>query len=276
MLSYQHGYHAGNFADVIKHAIQTRLLDYLTKKEKPLFYLETHAGRGLYDLRDKQALKTGEAQHGIELLWAKRKQLPPVFAPYMACISQLNDNGVLRFYPGSPHLAIQALRTQDRSFLCEKHPGEYKFLEQLSTHGKRVFYSDSDGPEQLIALLPPPERRGLIFVDPSYDIKSEYQHIPRALKAAYRRFSTGTYCLWYPIIDNKLHEQILRGLADIGAEHYLSAEFHLTTAVAPGMRGCGLWIINPPHVLHDEVTTILQTLRTVFNPGVSSYQLKQK
>ena len=272
MLSYQHGYHAGCYADVFKHVVQTLLLRYLTQKDKPLFYLETHAGKGLYDLQDKQSLKTGEAQEGIALLWAVRKNLPPVFAPYLAHLLSRNNDGVLRHYPGSPDFAIQALREQDRLFICEKHPTEFKYLTQLSHRGKRVFYSESDGIEHLHA-LPPVEKRGLIFIDPSYEIKNEYRQIPLAIKAAYKRFSTGTYCLWYPIIDNKLHEQILRELNLIGAKNKLSIEFYLNKTIQPGMRGCGMWIINPPYTLHDESEVILKTLCGLFNPGVSSYKI---
>jgi len=271
MLSYQHGYHAGNFADVLKHVTLTRLLNYMTQKDKPLFYLETHAGRGVYDLKDKQALKTGEASQGIELLWQARKQLPAIFSSYLDSIHQLNDKATLRHYPGSPLLAIHALRQQDRLFCCELHPGEFEHLSQLSRQNKRVFFSHSDGVDQLTALLPPAERRGLIFIDPSFEIKTEYRDLPVALKKAYQRFSSGVYCLWYPIVDNKLHQQLLRGLEAIGAERSLRIEFFLTSAAKAGMTGCGLWIINPPYLLADEMKPALETLRKLFNPGVSSY-----
>ncbi len=274
MLSYQHGYHAGNFADVVKHTVLSRLLQYMTKKEKPLLYLETHSGRGLYDLKSAQALKTGEALEGIESLWLQRKELPAVFSPYLKAIMQLNADGHLRYYPGSPELAIQASRIQDRLFFSELHTGEFDYLRQLPKRGRRVFYSDADGLENLAALLPPPERRGLIFIDPSYEVKSEYREIPLALKAAYQRFSTGTYCLWYPLVDNKLHQQLIRGLTSIEAANSLQVEFYLTRSEKSGMTGCGLWIINPPYVLPEELKLVLQALRKVFNPGVSSYLME--
>ena len=212
MLSYQHSYHAGNFADVIKHFTLTRLLHYMTTKEKPMFYLETHSGRGMYDLHDKDALKTGEARQGIERLWEKKDQVPDVFAPYIGMITSLNKARELRYYPGSPAIAIQSLRKQDRLFFCELHPGEFLHLQRLPCLGKRVFYDNSNGLEKLPALLPPPERRGLIFVDPSYEIKTDYRQLPESLKSAYLRFSTGVYCIWYPLVDKKLHAQLLRGL----------------------------------------------------------------
>ena len=275
MLSYQHGYHAGNFADVIKHITLTSLLDYMTHKEKPLFYLETHAGRGIYDLQDKQALKTGEARQGIELLWAQRHQLPDVFSSYLQHIAQVNNGQTLRYYPGSPTIAIHSTRPQDRLFLSELHSGEFEHLQNLPRMNKRVFSSNSNGLDNLNALLPPAERRGLIFVDPSYEIKTDYRHVPESLKTAYNRFATGVYCIWYPLIDNKLHAQMLRGLKLIGADSNLRIEFYLTKAMGGGMTGCGLWIINPPYVLAAELKLALDALRKLFNPGVSSYLIEK-
>ncbi len=275
MLSYQHGYHAGNFADVIKHVTLTRLLLYMITKDKPLFYLETHAGKGFYDLHNQQALKTGEARQGVELLWAGREQLPPVFSSYVRKIEELNQTA-LKYYPGSPSIAIDMLRPQDRLILCELHPGEFEFLSQLPTKGKRVFLTNSNGLEKLSATLPPNERRGLIFVDPSYEIKTEYRQIPQLLKVAYQRFETGVYCLWYPLVDNKLHAQLLRGLKNIGANSNLRIEFYLNGGGKAGMTGCGLWIINPPYVLHGELKLALDVLRKLFNPGASSYLLEKE
>ena len=274
MLSYQHGYHAGNFADVVKHTTLSRLLHYLTQKDKPLLYLETHSGRGAYDLKNAHSLKTAEFKEGIEALWAQKNQLPDVFSLYIKAIKQINAPDTLRYYPGSPQLAIDALRSIDRLFFSELHPQEFDHLSQLLKLGKRVFYSDNDGLYNLAAQLPPMERRGLIFIDPSYEIKSEYRDIPIALKKAYDRFATGVYCIWYPLVDNKLHQQLLRGLTQIGATNNLKVEFYMSSREKPGMTGCGLWIINPPYLLADELKVALQALRNVFNPGVLSYLIE--
>lgn len=271
MLSYQHGYHAGNFADVIKHVALTRMLEYMVQKDKPMFYLETHSGRGLYDLKDSQATKTNEYQQGISLLWEKRSQLPSVFSPYLDSLRQVNPQGRLRYYPGSPMLAIDHLRAVDRLFCCELHPREFSYLEQLKPKNKRVFFSESDGIHALKAQLPPLERRGLVFMDPAYEIKSEYKKIPAAIKTAFSHFSKGVYCLWYPIVDKFHHQQLLRGLNDIPTTNKLRIEFYLTAAVGAGMTGCGLWIINPPYTLANEMKEALQYLRSLFNPGISSY-----
>ncbi len=273
MLSYQHGYHAGSFADVIKHLTLTRLLHYLVTKDKPLFYLETHAGQGKYHLKNSQALKTGESCRGITLLWEQREKLPAIFAPYLQVIKDMNTKMLseLNYYPGSPAIAINMLREKDRLYCCELHPREFEYLQQLPHPGKRVFYSHSDGLASLNALLPPAERRGLIFIDPSYEVKTEYKEIPKALKSAYQRFATGIFCLWYPIVDKRLHEQLLRGMNNIAAKETLRIEFNLTNANQAGMTGCGLWIINPPYVLANEMKIALQHLKTLFNPKGSSF-----
>jgi 23S rRNA (adenine2030-N6)-methyltransferase len=275
MLSYQHGYHAGNFADVIKHLVLTQIIQYLCHKDKPLLYLETHSGRGFYDLKDSQATKTAEFQQGISLVWEQRDNLPDPFTPYLKILKSLNPQGQLRYYPGSPYLAISLLRSQDRLAFSEWHPREFEQLARLSKQGKKVVYRHEDGLGQLKASLPPKERRGLIFIDPSYEIKEEYKSIPQALQAAFTRFATGVYCLWYPIIDNRLRDQLLRGLQTIKTDHTLRIEFYLTAAAKPGMTGCGLFVINPPHTLAADMKVILTSLRTMFNPGVSSYLIEE-
>ncbi|CEK10955.1 23S rRNA (adenine(2030)-N(6))-methyltransferase RlmJ [Legionella hackeliae] len=276
MLSYQHGYHAGNFADVVKHVTLSRILTYLVKKEKPLFYLETHSGKGLYDLKDSQAIKTGESLQGIQLLCQHKNQLSPLFSPYLKCINSINTTAGLRFYPGSPAIAIELLRPQDRLYCCELHPREFEHLKTLLHPEKRVFFSHSDGIASLTSLLPPPERRGIIFIDPSYEIKDEYKTIPKAINLAYQRFSTGTFCLWYPLVDNWLHQQLLRGMESIGAKSTLRLEFIHRAEDGAGMTGCGLWIINPHYTLEEEMKTILEQLKSLFNPGISSFLVDRR
>lgn len=271
MLSYQHGYHAGNFADVIKHLTLSRLLTYLKLKDKPIFYLETHSGRGQYDLKDKQAEKTGEYKQGIKLLYPDRKKLPAVFQDYFKAIDALNSHETLRHYPGSPFIAINSLRMQDRMYLCELHPTEFDALDQMPHFNKKVHLSNTDGMFSLKALTPPPEKRGLIFIDPSYEIKEEYKSIPREIKQAYSRFANGMFCIWYPVVNRKLTEQFIRGMKDVGAKNTIRIEFNLTMAPKDGMTGCGLWIINPPYTLAAEMKPALDLIRSYFNPGVSSY-----
>ncbi|RUR07496.1 23S rRNA (adenine(2030)-N(6))-methyltransferase RlmJ [Legionella sp. km772] len=274
MLSYQHGYHAGNFADVIKHLGLSSLTHYLVQKDKPLLYLETHSGKGLYDLRDSQAEKTSEYKQGIQLLWANKGQLPFHFAAYIQTISEMNANGTLRFYPGSPYIALNALRSIDRAYFCELHPAEYEVLKNIPLGNKKAHFSNSDGIAALNALLPPPEKRGLIFIDPSYEIKDEYKTIPRALKQVFTKFSTGVYCLWYPVVNRRLSDQLLRRLQEIGAKNSLKVEFNLTDKVQNGMTGCGLWVINPPYTFAQEMKSVCETLKNYFNPKEAFYTVE--
>lgn len=274
MLSYQHGYHAGNFADTIKHLALTRILNYLTLKDKPLFYLETHSGKGLYDLKNKQAEKTKEYKQGIQLIWSDRNALPSVFQDYFQAINQLNPSDPLRYYPGSPFFVINMLRAQDRMYFCELHPREFEALSELHRFNKKVHFSNSDGIAAMKALLPPPEKRGLIFIDPSFEIKEEYKEIPIAIKQSYSRFATGVFCLWYPLVDKKLTERLNRNMKEINAQSTLHIEFTLTSTPMDGMSGCGLWIINPPFTLAEEMKTVLNVLKTYFNPGISAYTIE--
>ncbi|STX29063.1 protein involved in catabolism of external DNA [Legionella beliardensis] len=271
MLSYQHGYHAGNFADVVKHLTLCRIVNYMIQKEKPLFYLETHAGSGIYDLNDKKAQKTTEFNTGIAHLWEQRNKLLPLFDPYIKVIKSMNLDNNLRYYPGSPYLAIASLRPQDRLICTELHPQEFKQLAQLPRLKKRVFFSHMDGIQAMHSLLPPAERRGLIFIDPAYEVKTEYKDIAKAVNAAYHKFATGVYCIWYPILDNRLHTQLVRKIKEDGLKQVLRIEFLLSNTNQDGMTGCGLLIINPPFKLAEEITTILDYLVTVINPGKSFY-----
>lgn len=274
MLSYQHSYHAGNFADVLKHTTLSCLLEYLTLKEKPLFYLDTHSGRGLYNLQDDHTHKTGEANNGIELIWKIREKLPTVFLPYLQKIQEINPNGQLQYYPGSPHFAIQTLRKIDRLFFFELHPQEFSHLNKIPKENKRVFYHHDDGLANLKALLPPSERRGLIFIDPSYEIKTDYDTMPLLLKSAYTRFATGVYCLWYPILKDQRHKKMLNRIKNINAKTNLLAEFQLNPTLKSGMTGCGLWIINPPYTLADQLNQILKTLCSIFSENGATYLLE--
>ncbi|HHF7373274.1 23S rRNA (adenine(2030)-N(6))-methyltransferase RlmJ [Legionella bozemanae] len=274
MLSYQHGYHAGNFADVIKHIALTRLLNYLKLKDKPIFYLETHSGKGLYDLKNKQAEKTQEYKQGIQPIWLNRNSLPAVFQNYLQLIALLNPTGALRHYPGSPFLAINMLRMQDRMYFCELHPREFEAISLLPRLNKKVHFSNTDGIAAMNALLPPPEKRGLIFIDPSFEVKEEYKEIPLSIKHAYSRFATGVFCLWYPLVNKRLTDKLNRGMKEIQAKNALHIEFNLTVAPMEGMSGCGLWIINPPFTLAEEMKTVLNALKAYFNPGVSSYTIE--
>lgn len=276
MLSYQHGFHAGNFADVFKHCALTHLIQYLIQKDKPLFYLETHSGRGLYDLSSHQSLKTNEFKEGIQLLWEQQKKCNAVFLPYLKLLKELNLNSALKYYPGSPYIALNLLRPTDRAHLCELHPTEYEHLIHIPTTHKKVFFSPDDGPSSLNALLPPIEKRGLIFIDPAYEVKEEYKTIPQAISKAVSKFANGVYCLWYPLVNQRMTEQMIRRLEQIPAKNTLRVEFYLKKQMGQGMYGCGLWLINPPYTFADTITTVCKELKLLFNSSESFYHMDKR
>ncbi|HEX7718286.1 MAG TPA: 23S rRNA (adenine(2030)-N(6))-methyltransferase RlmJ, partial [Woeseiaceae bacterium] len=203
MLSYRHAYHAGNFADVMKHTVLVQLLQYLTRKTTPLCYIETHAGAGAYDLQSAYAAKTGEYQDGIGLFW-NDASLPGAMQTYLDLVRTANPNGKLRRYPGSPLIAQRLLRAQDRLELYELHSSDFALLEHEFRDARRVRCYQADGLLTAIAMVPPLEKRGLVFIDPSYEVKDEYQRVVETLQRMHRRFATGVYALWYPVTDRRV------------------------------------------------------------------------
>ncbi len=202
MLSYRHAFHAGNHADVLKHLLLVQLIHYLKQKDKPFWVIDTHAGAGLYELESGYATKLSEYEAGIGRLWS-RPDLPASLAEYVDLVRALNPDGKLRFYPGSPWLALHAMREQDRLKLFELHSSDARHLqENFKDAGRRVTIAASDGFAGLKALLPPPPRRGLILIDPSYEMREDYQHVLHALRDNLSRFATGLYALWYPSLQN--------------------------------------------------------------------------
>jgi 23S rRNA (adenine2030-N6)-methyltransferase len=273
MLSYQHGFHAGSFADIVKHLVLINILSYCTKKENPFFYLDTHAGKGFYNLKSNQAAKTKEYSEGIEALWNSEGNPPAALSAYLSLVKLYNSKKDLKFYPGSPLLAAQLLRDQDRLVCCELHPSEYQELVKLSIKHPQYKALNTEGMHQISALLPPREKRGLIFIDPSYELKEDYKAIPRDIHEGLKRFSTGIYCLWYPILREELHEPMIRALKRLPGNNHLKIEFILDKN-KPGMYGCGLWVINPPYLLAQEINEGLRYLTQCLNKGLSHYSIE--
>lgn len=272
MLSYQHIYHAGSFADLVKHLVLTRTLEYLSQKDKPIFYLETHGGRGLYPLNSAEALKTKEAELGIKRIW--QNPAPEPCQRFLQIIHGLNPDGELKVYPGSPQIAIDLLRAQDRLYIHELHPQEFQHLKTLGKQQKRVFYANEDGIKNLPALLPPPEKRVLVFIDPSYELKQEYQSIPKAIKAAYEKCPNAIFILWYPIIDQDRYKTLMHGLHKIPSLKNLKLEFDLDPKTQEGMHGCGLWLINPPYTLEQEAPLFLDFLKDMLGSKQSKISIE--
>lgn len=276
MLSYQHAYHAGNYADVMKHLIIAQILSYLLQKDKALFYFEAHAGRGQYHLNSSEALKTTEWQDGIGRLWPKKNKLPQAFAPYIHALDLYNENNTLCHYPGSPLIAASFLRAIDRGYLCELHPQEYNQLSENLSRFKRVHVQQEDGIARMISMLPPQERRGLIVLDPSYELKTEYQSIPKALKLAYDRFQTGVFCLWYPIVNPYHHAQLLRALAQLNPVKAITFELYPGKLNTTQMRGSGMLILNPPFTLFQTLKQAADFLCHQIYGNEAYYVLKEE
>lgn len=259
MLSYQHSYHAGNFADVHKHLILSRLLEALQRKDKPFCYFETHAGRGRYNLTEAEAQKTAEYRQGIGRLW-EQAQIPDLARPYLAAIQELNPHAPLRYYPGSPAVAHRWLRDQDRMQLMELHPQEVQPLRELFRGDRRVGVHQRDGFEGVLALTPPPEKRGLVLIDPSYELKEDYRQLPQWVDKLFQRWSSAVCAIWYPLLPQGRHQLLLRGLEQSGLRKILVAELEVSAPGETGMYGSGMAVVNAPWQLDQELEQLMPWL----------------
>ena len=243
MLSYQHGFHAGGFADVHKHTALCLLLDHLLRKPAPFCVIDSHAGRGRYDLTAPQAEKTGEWRQGIGRL-TDAVPSSDGLRRYLEIVRGFNDATGMQVYPGSPMIAARMMRPTDRLILVEGHPAEHAALFREVRGDQRVHVHRRDSFEALPALVPPEERRGLVLIDPSYEIKSEYERMPGILEAVLRRWANGIIAIWYPILPELRHEPLLAGIEAL-SQPTLIAEL---TGPDPerGLSGTGLVVINPP------------------------------
>ncbi len=275
MLSYRHAFHAGNHADVLKHSVLTLLLEYLKQKDKPFWYIDTHAGAGAYRLDSNEARKNAEYARGIGLVLAARAELPDFLQPYVATIDALNSGAELKHYPGSPWFAAHLLRTADRLRLFEMHPQDVQLLTDNLARDRRVVIADSDGFVGLKALLPPPPRRALVLIDPPYELKEDYRHVLNALQDAVQRFSSGTYMLWYPLLSRTEAQRLPAKLMALQLPA-LRVELQVENPKGEfGMFGSGLFIVNPPWTLHAQLQIWLPQLQALLGkPGESSILLE--
>jgi 23S rRNA (adenine2030-N6)-methyltransferase len=258
MLSYRHSYHAGNFADVLKHVVLIEILEYLLKKDKPLHYVDTHAGAGVYDLSGAKAQKLQEYRAGVGLL---NVETFPELARYFEIIAAHNPPGRLERYPGSPLIASRLLRRGDRAWLFELHPEDARILEENFQWDRRVRVAQQDGYAALPGLLPPVSRRALTLIDPSYEIKSDYQQVVRAVADAVAKFATGTYVIWYPVVERERVLQMQRELVATGIPDIQRFELCvLPDSSTPGMTGAGMLVINPPWTLLTTMSQLLPRL----------------
>lgn len=276
MFSYRHAFHAGNHADVLKHAVLLEVLLYACQKEAPVFYIDTHAGAGLYALQKAEAQKNREFESGIGKLWTE-KNLPPQLHAYMKIIRELNPDGVLRYYPGSPYLAQQALRSEDRLRLFELHSTENRVLsgnfekmaahalangQKTTTRGRRVMVEKKDGFAALKGQLPPPSRRAVILIDPPYEDKRDYRHVMEALADAVKRFASGTYLVWYPVLQRPEARRFPEQLKRLPVGEWLDVTL-MVSQPGPdgfGLYGSGLFVINPPWKLAEYLQELMPRL----------------
>jgi 23S rRNA (adenine2030-N6)-methyltransferase len=284
MFSYRHGFHAGNHADVLKHMVLVQLLEHLLQKDKPVWVVDTHAGGGIYDLTSNYATKSGESESGIQTIWPMRKDrsIPEAVRHLLKQVAALNNQDELKWYPGSPQIAAQMLRGGDHLRLFELHPTEIKLLEQHFESVKRgVSISMTDGFTGLRACLPPPPRRGLVHIDPPYENKDDYRRVVQTMKEAMQRFPTGTYAIWYPEVARRESQQIGAQLKRMAAEtpktDWLLATLRVKGAERNGMGlyGSGMFVINPPYTLYDQLAEALPWLvETIGQDEHAAYTLE--
>lgn len=261
-MNYRHAYHAGNHADVLKHAVLACLLTHMKKKDKPFRVIDAHAGIGVYDLGGIEAGKTGEWEGGIGKLAAPfDPDVEALLRPYREVIAALNPDGGLRHYPGSPELALRLMRPHDRLIANELHPQDAIALERQYLHDPRCDVTSMDAETCLKAKLPPPERRGVIFIDPPYEMKTEAEKTVRMLAHGVRRFLTGLFVVWYPLKADATAETILEGIREIGLPGTLKVELRVREAFSGGgLAGSGLAILNAPWKLDQELKVVVPAL----------------
>ncbi|ADI29091.1 23S rRNA (adenine(2030)-N(6))-methyltransferase RlmJ [Methylotenera versatilis] len=275
MLSYRHAFHAGNHADVLKHYVLGLVLDYMNQKDKPYWYIDTHAGAGMYSLTEGYATQNAEFEQGIAKLMSANN-LPKPLADFVAQIKRFNTNS-LDFYPGSPMVAQDFLRADDKMRLFELHPNDCKLLiENFSGQGKQVKIEMQNGFSGIKACLPPPPRRAAVLIDPPYEDKQDYLHVVKMIKDSLTRFSTGTYMIWYPILQRPEPTEMVDDLINLDLPNWLNVEMtiHEPSTEGFGMHGSGLFIVNPPWTLPkilDETMPVLTQLLAL--DGTASYAI---
>ena len=274
MLSYRHGFHAGNAGDVLKHAALAAALALLTRKDKPLCYLESHAGAGRYDLAEARSQKTGEYRAGIGRLW-DRTDAPPVLEPYLRAVRAENPDGVLRRYPGSPAVAATLLRPDDRLVLMELNASDGEALGAAFRSDRRVAVHRRDGYEGVVALVPPRERRGLVLLDPSYEVESDYSAVVTTVAAAHARWAGGCYAIWYPLLEGGRAKRLERALAGTGLRRILCCELRVDPHDGPGLKGAGMLWVNPPFTFDVALREMLPCLaRTLAHDRAGLHRLE--
>ena len=270
MLSYRHAFHAGNHGDILKHIILVEIISYLHQKDKAFWVIDTHAGAGSYSLTSKRAEKNKEFESGITRLW-KKDDHPTELTPYLQLVESINPKHQLSIYPGSPWLAKNLIRPQDKLHLFELHPDDYPRLKKRLGGHSNINVSKTDGFKALKSLLPPQPRRGLIHIDPSYETKDDYLKVISSVQEGLKRFSNGTYMIWYPIINNHLAQKLPEKLKKIGADKWANYSLRISAdQEGYGMTGSGVFVINPPWQLTEKMKIILPYLAKTLSDHIPS------
>jgi len=262
-VNYRHAFHAGNFADVVKHAVLARVLHYLRQKPAAFRVIDTHAGAGLYDLAGSEASRSGEWHEGIEKLLAVSVPAPigALLAPYLDVVATFHERGRLAVYPGSPAIVHAWLRPQDRLIACELEPRTADALARNLHGDPRIKTQIIDGWIALTSYVPPKERRGLVLVDPPFEDERDFPRLARGLAAAHRKWATGIFMLWYPIKGRSAPDVLARQLRRLGIGKVLRAELTVAPLDDPTrLNGCGLILVNPPWTLEGELAVLLPAL----------------
>ncbi|WP_193175533.1 23S rRNA (adenine(2030)-N(6))-methyltransferase RlmJ [Oricola nitratireducens] len=279
-MNYRHIFHAGNFADVFKHIVLTRVIKYMQKKDAAFRVLDTHAGLGVYDLSSEQAQKTGEWKTGIGKVLDKAEKAPAdvreLIAPYLDSVRALNPAGGIALYPGSPMIARELFRKQDRLTALELHPEDYEVLHSHFAGDYQVRVNELDGWLGIKSHLPPKERRGIVLVDPPFEVYHEFFNILTALKEGHKRFASGTFLLWYPVKHRKGISEFREELRAAKIPRILDTTLEVRSSGADiRFDGSGMIVVNPPYTLENELRTILPWLVSVleFKKGAGSYSI---
>lgn len=278
MLAYRHAFHAGNHADVLKHTVLTLVLRYMNQKDKPYRYVDTHAGAGGYSLEGRYAQKKGEFEQGIARLW-ERDDLPEAVADYVDQVRSFNPPGRLEQYPGSPAFAQMLLRPQDQMRLFELHPTDHRILASYLGSAKSAEVKNADGFDGLKSQVPPSSRRAVVLIDPSYEGHGDYGRVVATLRDALHRFAEGVYVVWYPQVQKLEAAQLPKRLEAIAPKGWLHARLTVQHPDAQGfgLAGSGVFILNPPYTLHDQLLGVLPYLVDVLGQvDDASYLLEQR
>jgi 23S rRNA (adenine2030-N6)-methyltransferase len=272
-MNYRHGFHAGNHADVLKHAILLFCLDALKRKPSPFAVLDTHAGRGLYDLEGEESQRSPEWRDGVGKLWDWPAP-PPLIERYVQVVRSFNADGALRLYPGSPALTVSALRAGDVLIACERHPDEVSSLKRALPHQANVQIHKRDAWEGLNALTPPKQRRGLVLIDPPYEAPDEIEHAAEAIASALKRFSHGSFMWWRPLKSEARLSAADADLRQHGVKEALRADLWVAPPHPEGrLVGSSLYVINPAYGLREALEAALPALAARLDAGGSGWRV---